>query len=67
MNKPITNPRITRWLLLLQEFHITIIDKPKKENIVADFLSHFTNNDDNMEVEDSFLDKYFFSVSAHSP
>lgn len=28
MNKPITNVRITRWLLLLQEFNITVIDRP---------------------------------------
>jgi hypothetical protein len=26
MNKPMTNGRITRWLLLLQEFKITVID-----------------------------------------
>jgi hypothetical protein len=35
MNKPITNGRITRWLLLLQEFNITIVDMPGKENLVA--------------------------------
>jgi hypothetical protein len=39
MNKPITNARVTRWLLLLQEFDITIVDRPGKENVVADFLS----------------------------
>ena len=38
MNKRITNGRITRWLLLLQEFNITIIDRPGKENLVADFF-----------------------------
>jgi hypothetical protein len=32
MNKPITNDRITRWLLLLQEFDITIMDWLGKEN-----------------------------------
>jgi len=37
--KPITNGRITRWLILLQEFDITIKDRPGKENPVADFLS----------------------------
>ena len=40
MNKPITNGRVTRWLLLLQEFNITIIVRPGKENLEADFLSH---------------------------
>ena len=38
-NKPVTNGRVTRWLILLQEFDITIKDRPRKENHVADFLS----------------------------
>jgi hypothetical protein len=38
MNKTITNGRLTRWLLLLQEFNITIIDRPGKENLVVDLL-----------------------------
>ena len=67
MNKPITNARITRWLLLLQEFDITIVDKPGKENVVADFLSRFTNNDGKLPVEDSFPDEHLFAVSSHSP
>jgi hypothetical protein len=66
MNKPITNARVTRWLLLLQEFDITIVDRPGKENVVADFLSRLTVNDDN-PVDDSFPDEYLFAVSAHSP
>ena len=39
MNKPNVNSRIIRWLLLLQQFHLTIIDKEGKENVVAFFLS----------------------------
>ena len=30
---------IIRWLLLLQPFDLTIVDKPSKENVVAGFLS----------------------------
>ena len=67
MKKPITNARVTRWLLLLQEFDITIIDKPRKENVVADFLSRLTNSDDSFPVEDSFLDEHLFAVSTRSP
>lgn len=37
-NKPITNGRVKGWLILLQEFDITIKDRPGKENHVADFL-----------------------------
>ena len=38
-NKRVTNGRLTRWLMLLQEFDITIKDRPGKENHVANFLS----------------------------
>jgi len=66
MNKSVTNTRVTRWLLLLQEFDITIVDRPGKENVVADFLSRLKTNE-NIPVDDSFPDEYLFAVSAHSP
>ena len=37
-NKPVTNGRVTRWLIILQEFDIKIKDRPRKENPVAEFL-----------------------------
>jgi len=43
MNKPITNGRVTIWLLLLQEFNITMLDRPRKQNTVADFMSKIQN------------------------
>ncbi len=39
MNKPDVNAHIIRWLLLLQQFDLTIIDKLGKENVVVDFFS----------------------------
>eukprot|EP00253_Pinus_taeda_P006567 PITA_06567 len=66
MNKSVTNARVTRWLLLLQEFDITIVDRPGKENVVADFLSRLKTDND-IPVDDSFPDEYLFAVSAHSP
>jgi hypothetical protein len=66
MKKPITNARVTRWLLLLQEFDITIVDRLGKENVVVDFLSRLKPDDDTL-VDDSFSDEYLFVVSAHSP
>ena len=50
MNKPITHGRVTRWLLLLQEFNVTIIDKPGKSNVVADFLSRLTHDGDDLQT-----------------
>ena len=64
MNKPITPGRITRWLLLLQEFDITIVDKLGKDNVVVDFLSSMNNNDEFTPIEDSFLDEHLFLVST---
>ena len=39
INKPITNGRITRWLLLMWKFNIIVLDRPGKENQVENFLS----------------------------
>ena len=67
MNKPVTNARVTRLLLMLNEFGITIIDKTGKENVFDGFLSPLTNSDDNLLIEDSFSDEHLFAFSAHSP
>lgn len=37
--KPDFNARIIKCLLLLQYFDVTIVDKPRKESTVTDFLS----------------------------
>ena len=42
INKPDVNSWIIRWLLLLQHFELTVIDKPGKENVVVDILSRLT-------------------------
>jgi hypothetical protein len=67
MNKPITNGRINRWLLLLQELNITIIDRPERENVVADFLSRINHGGETSLVEDDFLDEHLFSLSTKPP
>ena len=65
MNKPITNGRITRWLLLLQEFNITIMDRLGKENQVVDFLSRLQTEGEDVPVYDDFPDEHLFSISIH--
>ena len=66
-NKPIINGRITHWLLLLQEFDITIKDPPGKENVVIDFLSRFPKIDEMLAVDDQFPDEHLFSVAIKTP
>lgn len=67
MNKPITSGRVTRWLLLLQEFNIAVLDRPGKENQLADFLSRLQNPGETVPVEDSFPDENLFAISIVNP
>ena len=67
MNKPLTNGRLTRWLLLLQEFNITIVDRPGKSNVVAYFLSRLDNPHEATTVNDDFPDEHLFAMSTDAP
>jgi hypothetical protein len=49
------------------EFNITIVDRPGKENLIADFLSRIHNESENGLVDDSFPDEHLFSISTNSP
>jgi hypothetical protein len=53
--------------LLLQEFDITIKDRPGRENIIADFLSRFPKTDDSLTTEDQFPDEHLFAVNRKPP
>ena len=64
MNKLITNGRVTRWLLLLQEFNITFIDQPSKENLVEDFLCRIQHDSDTKPIDDIFPNEHIFVVSV---
>eukprot|EP00253_Pinus_taeda_P028150 PITA_28150 len=67
MNKHVTNGRVTRWLLLLQEFNITVLDRLGKQNTVADFLSRIQNIKEDSRVEDTCPDEYLFTVTTKTP
>ena len=68
MNKLDFNARIIRWLLLLQQFDLNIVDKPGKDNVVADFLSRLAlpTGEEGM-VDDQMPDEHLFSISTLSP
>jgi hypothetical protein len=67
VNKPVVNGRIIRWLLLLQEFDITILDKPGRENVVVYFLSRVPGDQEDEPMDDSFPDEHLFVVSVITP
>ena len=43
MEKKDAKPRLIRWVLLLQEFDLHIVDRKAAENSVADNLSRMEN------------------------
>jgi hypothetical protein len=67
MNKPITNGRVTRWLLLLQEFDISIIDKPGRENMLLTSSLGLPMKEKSIPMEDTFPDEHLFSLSTNTP
>src|SRR5215813_4237779 len=66
MSKQDAKPRLLRWILLLQEFNLTIKDKKGAENVIADHLSRLTNESsiDITPINDSFPDDFLFSINS---
>ena len=68
LSKQDTKPRLTRWILLCQEFNLTIKDKKGVENVVADHLSRLVleSNSYDIPIGNSFPDKQLFAL-IHCP
>ena len=68
LSKQDTKPRLTRWILLCQEFNLTIKDKKGVENVVADHLFWLVleSTSDGLPRGDTFPDEQLFSL-VHCP
>jgi hypothetical protein len=67
MTKNDAKPRLIRWVLLLQEFDLHIIDRKGAENPMADNLSRLENIFFNpIPVNDSFPNKQLASINVTS-
>ena len=65
MEKKDVKPRLIRWVLLLQEFDLHIVDRKGAENPVADNLSRLENVlDDPLPIDDSFPDEQLNVINA---
>jgi hypothetical protein len=66
LSKKYSKARLVRWILLLQEFDITIKDKKGTENVVADHLSRLTtySRSNITPIDDYFPDESLLSVST---
>ena len=65
LSKKDAKARLIRWILLLQEFDLTIKDKKGVENVVADHLSRLEFNDSAAipAIGDDFPDEHLFAVT----
>nr|GEU46716.1 DNA-directed DNA polymerase [Tanacetum cinerariifolium] len=70
LNKQDAKMRLLRWVLLLQEFDITILDKKGSENLAADHLSRLENPHkdvlENMDINENFPLETLESLSSNS-
>ncbi|KAM2682251.1 hypothetical protein EV2_013845 [Malus domestica] len=60
-------PRLIRWMLLLQEFDIEIKDKKGSDNVVADHLSRFVREEEDLPISETFPDEQLLSVQVSAP
>nr|GEY66903.1 hypothetical protein [Tanacetum cinerariifolium] len=70
LNKQGAKPRFLRWVLLLQEFDITILDKKGSKNLAADHLSRLENPHqdvlENKDINENFPLETLGSLTSHS-
>ena len=68
LSKQDTKPRLTRWILLCQEFNLTIKDKKGVENVVAYHLSRLVSEttSEGLPTSKTFPDEKIF-VLVHCP
>ena len=67
LSKKEAKPRLIRWILLLQEFDITIKDKKGVEDVVADHLSRLTFKDrstSSTPIQDTFPDEQLMAIKV---
>ena len=65
-SKKDSKARLIRWVLLLQEFDLEIVDRKGSENQVADHLSRLSteaHHDRDLPIHETFPDEQLFLVS----
>ncbi|KAL2230921.1 UNVERIFIED_CONTAM: Retrovirus-related Pol polyprotein from transposon 17.6 [Sesamum indicum] len=67
LSKKEAKPRLIRWILLLQEFNLTIKDKKGAENLVADHLSRLVTDGNPSPLNDEFPDEHLHTIQGVTP
>jgi hypothetical protein len=67
MNKKDAKPRLIRWVLLLQEFDLHIVERKGEDNPVVDHLSRTVNiPNDPIPINDSFSNEQLSNINVSS-
>ena len=64
VNKLQLSGRITRWVLLLQEFDFDVDVRPRKKHANADFLSQLSKEVNSTSIDDSLPNAHLFNVDV---
>ncbi|KAL0445698.1 UNVERIFIED_CONTAM: Transposon Ty3-G Gag-Pol polyprotein [Sesamum latifolium] len=67
LSKKDAKPRLIRWILLLQEFDLTIKDKKGVKNLVADHLSRLMTEGDSTPLKEEFSDERLLATQEITP
>ncbi|KAL0428255.1 UNVERIFIED_CONTAM: Retrovirus-related Pol polyprotein from transposon.6, partial [Sesamum latifolium] len=67
LSKKDAKPRLIRWILLLQEFDLTIKDKKGAENLVADHLSRLITEGESPPLKDEFPNEHLLAAQETTP
>ncbi|WVZ64330.1 hypothetical protein U9M48_013865, partial [Paspalum notatum var. saurae] len=62
LTKKDAKPRLIRWILMLQEFDVEIVDKKGVENVVADHLSRMSHSKGGPPIEDALRDDTLYAL-----
>ncbi|XP_059068626.1 transposon Tf2-1 polyprotein [Cryptomeria japonica] len=65
VNKPVIQGRVSRWLILLQEFTFNVVVRPGKSHVMANHLSRIKSGEPGEEgVNEDFPDGQLFKIAV---